>query len=43
MKTSRILWAFLFMLIGLTACTSNQATLPLAEGQATLLFFFTEN
>lgn len=43
MKITRFLWAFLLVLLGLTACTSNQYVLPLAEGKATLLFFYTEN
>lgn len=31
-----------FAILGLTACTVNTATLPLAEGKPTLLFFYTE-
>lgn len=47
MKTTRFFCAFLFMLLGLTACTSNQANSALTEllvtGKPTLLFFYTEN
>jgi len=47
MKTSRFIWAFVLLLLGLTACTTNQSNSALAEllekGKPTLLFFYTEN
>jgi|GEM_PF-5326671 len=30
-------------LLSLAACTADKASLPLAEGKPTLLFFYTEN
>lgn len=32
----------LVAILGLTACTADTATLPLAEGKPTLLFFYTD-
>ena len=33
----------LLAVLGLSACTADTASLPLAEGKATLLFFYTDS
>jgi hypothetical protein len=43
MKINRFIWTFVLVLFGLSACTSNQYALPLADDKPTLLFFYTEN
>ena len=39
---ARLFLSFLLGM-GLVACTTDSASLPLAEGKPTLLFFYTEN
>jgi hypothetical protein len=41
----RFIWlvSLVAMLFGLSACSTGSASLPLAQGKPTLLFFYTEN
>lgn len=43
MTLLRYLWLGCLLILGVTACTSDTASLPLVEGKPTLLFFYTEN